>query len=158
RLLGLELPGADREPDRYAPGLRFCGKWVLRAGIIAMGLKVQTSFFGSVELALIAGVGVVALPSAFLVAHTLGALLRVRRPFVDLLAGGTMICGASAVNAIAPIAGARRDEQGVAVGVVFLFSVVALVCFHPIAVAIGLPSSFAGIWSGLAVNDLSSAI
>ncbi len=158
RLARLELPGRDREPDAYAPGLRFCGKWVLRLGIIAMGLKVQTSLFGGVELALIAGVGTVALPTAFFVAHTLGSLLGVRRPLVDLLAGGTMICGASAVNAIAPLASAHRDEQGVAIGVMFLFSVVALVAFHPVALWVGLPPAFAGIWSGLAVNDLSSAV
>ena len=158
RLVGLELPGDDREPDAFAPGLRFCGKWVLRAGIIAMGLKVQTSLFGGVELALIAGVAAVALPSAFFAAHALGALLGVRRPLVDLLAGGTMICGASAVNAIAPVAGAHREEQGVAIGVMFLFSVVALVAFHPVALWVGLDPRFAGLWSGLAVNDLSSAI
>jgi uncharacterized membrane protein YadS len=157
-IVGLELPSAEREPDRYAAGLRFTGKWVLRAGIIAMGLKVQTSFFGTVELALIAGVALAALPSAFFVAHSLAATLGVRRPMADLLAGGTMICGASAVNAIAPLAGARRDEQGIAIGVVFLFSVVALVAFRPIAAAIGLEPSFAGLWSGLAVNDLSSAV
>lgn len=158
RLLRLELPGEEREPDVYASGIRFCGKWVLRAGIIAMGLNVQTSFFGGTEVALIAGVMLITLPSAYLVAHILGALLGVRRPLADLLAGGTIICGASAVNAIAPIAGAHRQEQGVAIGVMFLFSVVALVCFHPVAMAIGLPEGFAGIWSGLAVNDLSSAI
>ncbi len=158
RVLGLELPGKDREPDRYAPGLRFCGNWVLRLGIIAMGLKVQTSFFGRVELALIAGVAAVALPSAFFIAHTLGALLGVRRPLTDLLAGGTMICGASAVNAIAPIARAHREEQGAAIAVMFLYSVVALLLFRPVAQLIGLDPSFAGIWSGLAVNDLSSAL
>jgi uncharacterized integral membrane protein (TIGR00698 family) len=158
RIFKLDMPGADREPDVYAPGLRFCGKWVLRLGIIAMGLKVQTSFFGSVELALIAGVCFFTLPSAFFVAQNLGALVGIRRPLADLLAGGTMICNASAVNAIAPISGAHRHEQGIAIAVMFLFSVVALFCFHPIAVWIGLAPSFAGIWSGLAVNDLSSAI
>ena len=158
RIFKLDMPGTDREPDIYAPGLRFCGKWVLRLGIIAMGLKVQTSFFGSVELALIAGVCCFTLPSAFFVAQTLGALVGIRRPLADLLAGGTMICGASAVNAIAPISGAHRHEQGIAIAVMFLFSVVALFCFHPITVWIGLSPSFAGIWSGLAVNDLSSAI
>lgn len=158
RLVHLELPGEEREPDVYAPGVRFCGKWVLRAAIIAMGLKVQTSFFGGVELALIAGVGIIAMPSAFFVAHALGALLGLRRPLVDVLAGGTMICGASAVNAIAPVAGARRGEQGIAIGVVFLFSVVALVFFRPIAAWVGLDPTFAGIWSGLSVNDLSSAV
>src|SRR5207237_836524 len=64
----------------------------------------------------------------------------------------------SAVNAIAPIAGAHRDEQGIAIGTIFLFSVVALIAFHPIAMAAGLDPAHAGLWSGLAVNDLSSAI
>lgn len=158
RVVGIAVPGPEREPDRYAAGLRFTGKWVLRGGIILMGLKVQTSFFGRVELLLIGGVASAALPSAFFVAHALAALLGVRRPMGDLLAGGTMICGASAVNAIAPVAGARREEQGLAIGVVFLFSLVALVAFRPIAAAVGLSPGFAGLWSGLAVNDLSSAI
>ena len=116
------------------------------------------SLLGLGEGSLIAGVALAAIPSAFFVAHSLAAVLGVRRPMADLLAGGTMICGASAVNAIAPLAGARRDEQGIAIGVVFLCSVVALVAFRPIAAAIGLEPSFAGLWSGLAVNDLSSAV
>jgi len=156
--VGLQLPGPDREPDRYAPGLRYAGKWVLRLGIILMGLKVQTSFFDGSELVLIAAVAAASLPSSFYVAHALGAAVGVRRPLVDLLAGGTMICGASAVNAIAPVAKAHREEQGLAIAVVFMFSVVALVAFRPIATVIGLSSSYAGLWSGVAVNDLSSAI
>jgi hypothetical protein len=69
-----------------------------------------------------------------------------------------MICGASAVNAVAPIAGARREEQGIAIATIFLFSVVALLVFRPIAALLGLDAVHAGLWSGLAVNDLSSAI
>ncbi len=157
-LIGLALPSGEREPDRYATGLRWTGKWVLRLGIILMGLKVQTSFFGRDELLLIAGVAAVALPGAFFITHALAAVFGVRRPMGDILAGGTMICGASAVNAIAPIAGARREEQGVAIGVVFLFSVAAMFTFRPIAALIGLSPLYAGLWSGLAVNDLSSAI
>jgi len=158
RLVGLATPGADREPDRYAAGLRFAGKWVLRLGIIAMGLKVQTHFFGASEILVIGGIAAAALPSTFFIAHALGAACGVRRALVDLLAGGTMICGASAVNAIAPVAKAHRHEQGVAIAVVFLFSVVALIVFRPIAAAIGLSTAYAGLWGGLAVNDLSSAI
>jgi uncharacterized integral membrane protein (TIGR00698 family) len=158
RIIGLAQPSADREPDRWASGLRYTGKWLLRLGIILLGLQVQTSFFGGTELALIGGVALVALPSAFFVAHALGAGLGLRRPLVDLLAGGTMICGASAVNAIAPIARAHREEQGIAIAVVFLFSVVALLAFRPIAALLGLDAAAAGLWSGLAVNDLSSAI
>ena len=158
RLLGMGAVGKERQPDRYAAGLRFIGKWVLRLAIILMGMKVQTSFFGRDELTMIFGVAAASLPSAFFVAHVIGVMLGVRRPLVDLLAGGTMICGASAVNAIAPVVGAHRDEQGVAIAVMFLFSVVAMISFRAIAVLVGLDPAHAGVWSGLAVNDLSSAI
>ena len=158
RLARLGAVGKEREPDRYATGLRFVGKWVLRLAIILMGMKVQTSFFGRTELVLIFGVAAASLPSAFFVAHVLGVLFGVRRPLVDLLAGGTMICGASAVNAIAPVVRAHREEQGVAIAVMFLFSVVAMVTFRPVALLVGLDPAQAGLWSGLAVNDLSSAI
>ncbi|MBX3193011.1 MAG: putative sulfate exporter family transporter [Labilithrix sp.] len=157
-ILGVGARGKEREPDRYAAGLRYVGKWVLRLAIILMGLKVQTSFFGRGELVVIFGVAASSLPSAFLFAHVLGVVLRVRRPLVDLLAGGTMICGASAVNAIAPVVGAHREEQGVAIAVMFLFSVVAMITFRAAAALLGLDPSYAGLWSGLAVNDLSSAV
>src|SRR5262249_33257588 len=81
-----------------------------------------------------------------------------RRPMADLIAAGTMICGASAVAAVAPISGARRQEQGVAIATIFLFSVTALILFRPIAAAAGLDPALAGLWSGLSGNDLSSAI
>ena len=158
RLAGLGVVGKEREPDRYATGLRFIGKWVLRAAIILMGMKVQTSLFGRSELVMIFGVAAASLPSAFFVAHALGVLLGLRRPLVDLLAGGTMICGASAVNAIAPVVRAHREEQGVAIAVMFLFSVVAMFTFRATAMMVGVDPAHAGIWSGLAVNDLSSAI
>ncbi len=150
--------GKEREPDIYASGLRFTGKWILRLSIVLMGMKVQTSFFGKTEIQTIFIVAAASVPSAFFVSHLLGVLLRVRRPLVDLVAGGTMICGASAVNAIAPACGAHREEQGVAIAVTFLFSVTAMLSFRTIAFALGLDPSFAGLWSGLAVNDLSSAV
>ncbi len=157
-VLRLALPSAEREPDAYAPGLRFTGKWVLRVAIILMGLKVQTRFFGAAEVALIGGVAAATIPSAFFIAHAIGARLGLRRPLVDLVAGGTMICGASAVQAIAPVAGAHREEQGIAIATVFVFSVTALLFFRPIALWLHLDPGYAGLWSGLAVNDLSSAI
>ncbi|MDF2693336.1 MAG: putative sulfate exporter family transporter [Labilithrix sp.] len=158
RLVRLGPVGKEREPDVYASGLRFTGKWVLRLSIVLMGMKVQTSFFGKAQIEAIFIVAAASVPSAFFVSHLLGVALRVRRPLVDLVAGGTMICGASAVNAIAPACGAHREEQGVAIAVTFLFSVTAMLSFRTIAFAIGLDPSFAGLWSGLAVNDLSSAV
>ena len=49
-------------------------------------MKVQTSFFGAEELAVIGATLVVSLPGAFLIAHAAGVVLGLRRPLVDLLA------------------------------------------------------------------------
>ena len=114
---------------------------MLRLAIILMGLQVQTSFFDRGGVLLIAAVAAAALPSTFFIAHGLGAALSVRRPMVDLLAAGTMICGASAVNAVAPVARAHREEQATAIAVISLFSIAALIVFRPIAMAVGLESS-----------------
>lgn len=158
RLVGLSRPGAERMPDRYAAGLRYVGKWVLRLAIVLMGLKVSASAFSRGDAALMAGAIAAGLPCAFLVAHATGAWLGMRRPLVDLLACGTMICGASAVNAAAPVAGAHRGEQGIATGAVFVYSIVAMLAYPAVAGLVGLDGAHAGLWSGLAVNDLSSAV
>jgi len=158
RWLRLPRPSEHAATHAYAKGLAFAGKWVLRAAIVLMGLKVQTKFLGAGEVVLILGVAAASIPSAFFVAHAMGARLGLRRPLVDLVAGGTMICGASAVQAIAPVTAGERDDQGIAIATVFVFSVAALLAFRPIALFLRIDPSYAGLWAGLSVNDLSSAI
>jgi uncharacterized membrane protein YadS len=123
-----------------------------------MGLKIQARFFGMGEVLVMFCAIAAAMPTTFLLTHAMAVPLRVPRTLADLIAAGTMICGASAVNAMAPVVGAKKQEQAIALGTVFLFSVVALLLFRPIAMLLGVPVLDAGLWSGLAVNDLSSAV
>ena len=155
--IGLDVTGG-REGDPYERGLRYTGKWVLRLGVILMGLKVQTDL---IEVQLLFQVGLVlvfTLPVTFFVAHATAGLLGLRREIADLVAIGTMICGASAINALAPAVFAHRRDQGLAVTAIFLFSVVALLTFAPLGAALDLNTESAGLWAGLAVNDLSSSV
>lgn len=151
----LRLGDAD---DRYAAGIAFACQWLLRIAIVLMGLKVSTSVIGGSEIAFVVGACAVAVPGAFLMAHALGGRTQLGRALLDLLGAGSAICGASAVNATAPVAGASRQEQGLAVGVVFLSSVLAMLTFRALAHAVALSPHAAGLWAGLAVNDLSSAV
>jgi uncharacterized integral membrane protein (TIGR00698 family) len=148
----------DRGRNRYGRGLDFVGKTVLRVSVVLMGLRIEAHFFRPGELvAIVLAIGT-ALPTTFFLTHALAVPLGVPRRLADLVAAGTMICGASAVNAVAPVIGARRQEQGVALATIFLFSAVALVLFRLVAAAAGLTAHQAGLWSGLAVNDLASAV
>jgi uncharacterized integral membrane protein (TIGR00698 family) len=154
----LGLGANDRGRNRYGAGLAFVGKTVLRASVVLMGLRIEARLFASQELLAIGLALLAAMPATYFVTQALAIPLRVPESLADLVASGTMVCGASAVNAVAPVIGARRQEQGVALATIFLFSAVALVLFRSFAGAVGLPTAQAGIWSGLAVNDLASAV
>ena len=147
-----------RGRNRYGRGLDFVGKTVLRASVVLMGLRIEAHFFAPGELVAVALAIGTALPTTYFLTHALAVPLRVPRRLADLVAAGTMICGASAVNAVAPVIGARRQEQGVALATIFLFSAVALVLFRFVAGAAGLTAHQGGLWGGLAVNDLASAV
>ena len=155
--VGLKVD-SGREGDAYERGLRYTGKWVLRLAIVLMGLKARTDLIEPQLLARVLLVLVVTLPTTFFVAHATAGVLKLRREMADLVAIGTMICGASAINALAPTVFARRRDQGLAVTTIFLFSVVALMLLLPIGTALGLDTESAGLWAGLAVNDLSSSV
>jgi uncharacterized integral membrane protein (TIGR00698 family) len=154
----LRLGANDRGRNRYGVGLAFVGKTVLRASVVLMGLRIEARLFESQQLLAIGLALLTAMPATFFVTQALAIPLRVPTSLADLVASGTMVCGASAVNAVAPVIGARRQEQGVALATIFLFSAVALVLFRSFAGAVSLSTSQAGVWSGLAVNDLASAV
>jgi uncharacterized integral membrane protein (TIGR00698 family) len=154
----LGLAEYDRGRNRYGVGLVFIGKTVLRASVVLMGLRIEAQVFAARQVLAMALALGAAMPATFFFTHAAAIPLRVPRRLADLIAAGTMICGASAVNAVAPTIGARRQEQGVALATIFLYSAVALVLFRSVAAMAGLGAHDAGIWSGLAVNDLASAV
>jgi uncharacterized integral membrane protein (TIGR00698 family) len=154
----LRLATQDRRRNRYGAGLTFVGKTVLRASVVLMGLRIEARLFESRQLLAIGMALLTVLPTTYFVTQLLAVPLGVSRRLADLIAAGTMICGASAVNAAAPVIGARRQEQGVALATIFLYSAVALVLFRSLAAASGLTPHQGGVWSGLAVNDLASAV
>jgi uncharacterized integral membrane protein (TIGR00698 family) len=154
----LGLAARDRGRNRYGSGLAFVGKTVLRGSVVLMGLRIEANLFHTSQVLAIAVALAVALPTTFFLTRALALPLGVPDRLADLIASGTMICGASAINAVAPVTGARRQEQGVALATIFLYSAVAMVVFRSVAALAGLTSHQAGIWSGLSVNDLASAV
>lgn len=156
RVLGLQE--TDGGPTRWSAGLQFTDKRLLRLAIVLMGLKVQADLFEGEQLLLVLGILAVGLPVAFLLVRLVSKRLRLGEGMSDLLSIGTMVCGASAIHALSPVVSASKRDRGVAISAVFLFSIVALLVFSPLAGLAGLSPEFGGLWAGLAVNDLSSSV
>jgi uncharacterized integral membrane protein (TIGR00698 family) len=159
RAFGMARAGSTSgAADRIGPGVTFVTKTLLRVAVVLMGLRVEAHLFAAHDLLTVLVIVAATMPATFFLTHALALPLRVPRAQADLVAAGTMICGASAVNAVAPVVGARQQDQGIALGTIFLFSAVAMCAFRAVACAAGLPAHTGGLWSGLAVNDLASAV
>jgi uncharacterized integral membrane protein (TIGR00698 family) len=75
-----------------------------------------------------------------------------------LVSAGTAICGGSAIAAVGAAIGAGAAEMSVALAVVFLLNSVALLVFAPLGGWLGLSQAQFGMWSGVAIHDLSSVV
>ena len=100
---------------------------------------------GSISIALLLGWG-------------LGCLLRVRQRISYLISAGTAICGGSAIAAIAPVTNASQEEIAVLLGTVFILNSIALLTFPIIGAALSMTQTQFGLWSALAIHDISSVV
>jgi uncharacterized integral membrane protein (TIGR00698 family) len=95
---------------------------------------------------------------ALLLGWGLGRLLHVKQRISFLISAGTAICGGSAIAAIAPITNASQEEIAVSLGTVFVLNSVALLTFPVIGTVLHMTQTQFGLWSALAIHDISSVV
>jgi uncharacterized integral membrane protein (TIGR00698 family) len=88
----------------------------------------------------------------------LARVLHLERASGLLMTAGTAICGGTAIATLAPIIGARAEQVGVAIGIVFLLNAIALFTFPAIGHHLGLSQAQFGVWVALAIHDTSSVV
>jgi uncharacterized integral membrane protein (TIGR00698 family) len=132
-------------------------KLLLQASVVGLGFGMDlqqvmqaghSGFIytaGSISIALLLGWG-------------LGRLLQVKQRISYLISAGTAICGGSAIAAIAPITNASQEEIAISLGTVFVLNSVALLTFPAIGAVLHMTQSQFGLWSALAIHDISSVV
>jgi uncharacterized integral membrane protein (TIGR00698 family) len=88
----------------------------------------------------------------------LGWWMKIDKKTSVLIAGGTAICGGSAIAALSPVIGAGERQVSVALGVVFILNSVALFLFPAVGHLLHLSQSQFGLWSAIAIHDTSSVV
>ncbi len=94
----------------------------------------------------------------FALGFLLQRLLNVRPLTSILVSTGTAICGGSAIAAMSTVLDAPQEDVSVSVGTVFLLNAVGLCVFPLIGHAMGLTAAQFGVWSGIAIHDVSSVV
>ncbi len=152
-LLGLTIRNAIGLPQVYESGLRVCLRWILRGGIVLLGLRLSV-----VELSNISMIGVplvaICIIATLLLVTVINRLLGVPRRLGSLIAVGTSICGVSAIVATGPVIEAEEDEVSYAVACVTIFGMIALFCYPLLAhFAFAGDAVQAGLFLGTSIHD-----
>lgn len=143
---------------RWLPrGMRRWQKPLLQGAVILLGLGADpAALFATARDGL--WLSLATLVFCFALGLALARWLRIPRRIAALVCAGTGICGGSAIAAAGAAIKADEEEMGTALGVVFLLNAVGLYLFPMLAHRLGLAPAVFGVWSGLALHDLSSVV
>lgn len=155
--LGALARGLGWLPAALEPGLAWTARYVLRAGVVLLGLQLSVGDLTRLGLGellvLLATVAV-----TFGATLWLGRLLRVRRALTLLVATGFSICGAAAVAGMSPVADADEEDVATAVALVTVYGSLAIIALPLLSGALGLDDRTAGLWAGMSVHEVAQVV
>lgn len=123
--------------------------------LLGFGMNLPVVLKAGADGALLAA-GTIALTLGL--GYAIGRLLKIRSGTSLLISAGTAICGGSAIAAVGSAIDADEGDMTVAMGVVFMLNAVALYLFPILGHALNMSGHPFGVWSGVAIHDLSSVV
>jgi uncharacterized integral membrane protein (TIGR00698 family) len=148
------------EDERFARGIRFASRNILRFGVALLGLRITTGDvmdLGWQVVALIVA-GVVA---TILVGGLIGRASGLKSNQSILSAGAVAICGASAALAIASVLPSHKDHERntiLTVAGVTALSTIAMVFYPVIVTYLQYDNSTAGVFLGATIHDVAQVV
>ena len=154
-LLGIIMGNAFTPRPGMMIGLDFTQKYILKLGIIFLGIRLSFGEFikfGSIAVPLI----MVCILSVLILVKLLTKKVSISSKMSYLIAIGTSVCGATAIVATAPIIEAKKTEVAYAIANITLFGVIAMLVYPYFAewYFYGEPLK-AGLFLGTAIHETS---
>lgn len=156
-VLGAIVANVVTIPPRLVPGIAFCARSVLRAGIVLLGLRLSLgdiAGLGADGLIVVAAVVTITYVGTQWLARRLG----VSRDLGLLVATGYSICGASAIAAMDGVIDADDEEVAYSITLVTLCGTLSIVVLPLIGEFVGLSGVAYGTWVGGAVHDVGQVV
>ena len=154
-ILGLVLGNIFNIREGFLIGLDFTQKYILKLGIICLGIQLKPFEFikfGSIAIPLI----IVCIVSVLIVIKLLIKKLKISRGMSYLIAIGSTVCGTTAIIATAPVINAKKSEISYAIANMTVFGVLAMLIYPYFANFYfeGDPM-FVGLFLGTAIHETS---
>ena len=148
-IIGIELLGYDKSPistamiaillgmffgnifkvrDSFQKGLDFTREYILKFGIICLGIQLKPFEFldfGKIAIPLI----IVCIVSVLIVIKLLIKKLKIPTRMAYLISIGSTVCGTTAIMATAPVIKANKSEVSYAIANITLFGILSMLLY-----------------------------
>ena len=127
-LLGIFFGNVFKIRDNFKKGLGFTREYILKLGIICLGIQLKPFEFldfGKIAIPLI----VVCIISVLIVIKLLIKKLKIPTRMAYLISIGSTVCGTTAIMATAPVIKANKSEVSYAIANITLFGILSMLIY-----------------------------
>jgi uncharacterized integral membrane protein (TIGR00698 family) len=156
-MLGVVWKSAMDVPHEAAFGITFSSKYLLRAGIILMGLRLNISQIVEAGFSVLM-IDIIVIVFTILFMIFLGHKLSVDRHLSALIAVGTAVCGAAAIVAVAPLIGAKKETTAISVACIAVLGTIGSVAYIFLFPYLGMDPYLYGVFAGSTLHELAHVI
>lgn len=147
----------NKLPETWVPGIKFCTKQVLRAGIVLYGFRLTLTQVWAVGLPAVVIDTIIVAGTIFL-GIWFGRILKMDRDTSLMTATGSAICGAAAVLGAEPVVKCESHKTAIAVSTVVIFGTISMF-LYPILYRTGMLSGLddmgVAIYTGSTLHEVA---
>ena len=148
------------EDERFASGIRFASRNILRIGVALLGLRITTGEVMELGWPVVALI-VASVVATVLIGSLIGRAFGLKGDQSVLSAGAVAICGASAALAIASVLPSHKDHERntiLTVAGVTALSTIAMVVYPVLVTYLHYDNATAGIFLGATIHDVAQVV
>tara|TARA_B110000027_G_scaffold121412_1_gene135557 strand:+ start:60 stop:1136 length:1077 start_codon:yes stop_codon:yes gene_type:complete len=154
-LMGIILGNIFKIRKGFLLGLDFTQKYILKLGIICLGIQLKPFEFlkfGTVAIPLI----LVCIISVLVIIKLLIKKLKISTKMAYLISIGSTVCGTTAIIATAPVIKANKGEVAYAIANMTLFGIISMLIYPYFAnIYFDGDPLFVGLFLGTAIHETS---
>ena len=154
-LVGITLGNLFKMRKSFLLGLDFTQKYILKLGIICLGIQLKPFEFlkfGTVAIPLI----IICIISVLVVIKLLIKRLRISTKMAYLISIGSTVCGTTAIMATAPVIKASKGEVAYAIANMTVFGIISMMIYPYFAhIYFNGEPLFVGLFLGTAIHETS---
>ena len=154
-LLGMFFGNFFKVRDSFQKGLDFTREYILKLGIICLGIQLKPFEFldfGIIAIPLI----IICIISVLIVIKLLIKKLKIPTRMAYLISIGSTVCGTTAIMATAPVIKANKNEISYAIANITLFGILSMLIYPYFAnVYFNGDPLFVGLFLGTSIHETS---